>query len=70
MFHSYYVSTKDKKNHEHNYRLPAGEGVPTGHEITNLAVAGKHKFSDIIDPETAQLLKDAFPTRRNRNASA
>lgn len=70
MFRSYYVSTKDKKNHEHNYRLPAGEGVPNGHEITNLAVAGKFKLSEIVGEEMAQLLKDMFPVRRNRNAKA
>lgn len=70
MFHSYYASTKDKKSHEHNYRIPAGEGVPNGHEITNLAVAGKFKFAEIVGPEMAQLLKDMYPVRGKRNAKA
>jgi hypothetical protein len=70
MFHSYYATTKDRKNNEHNYKLALGEGVPNGHEITNLSVAGRFKFSEIVDAETAQLLKDMFPVRRSRNASA
>jgi hypothetical protein len=69
MFHSYYATTKDKKNHEHNYRLPAGEGVPNGHEITNLSVAGRYKFAEIVGKETADLLKDLFPVRGKRYAS-
>jgi len=60
MFHQFYATTRDKKGHEHNYRLPAGEGVPNGHEITNLAVAGRFKFAEIIDDKMAKDLKELF----------
>jgi hypothetical protein len=63
MFHSFYATTKDRKGNEHNYRLPAGTAVPSGHEITNLSVASRFKFSEIVDAETAQLLRDMFPVR-------
>jgi hypothetical protein len=56
MFHSFYATTKDRKGNEHNYRLPAGTGVPSGHEITNLSVASRFKLSDIVDAETYELL--------------
>jgi hypothetical protein len=66
MFHQFYATTKDRKGNEHNYKLPAGDGVPNGHEIVNLAVASRFKFSEIIDSETAQLLRDAFPVKVRR----
>lgn len=67
MFHSYYVTTKDRKGREHNYKLMKGDGVPSGHEITNLSVGSQFKVSDILDPSTVELLKSAFPvTRRSR----
>lgn len=66
MFHRFYATTKDRKGNEHNYVLPAGTGVPSGHEITSLSKASQFKFSEIIDAETAQLLKDAFPVKGRR----
>ena len=70
MFHQYYATTKDRKGGEHNYRLPAGDGVPFGHEITNLAVAGRFKFSEIVDEKTVQDLKALFPVKKRDRASA
>lgn len=69
MFQSYYVSTRDRKNHEHNYRLPKGEGVPAGHEITNLSVAGRFSFADILGEEQSDLLRYAFGVKKNRKKS-
>jgi hypothetical protein len=68
MFHGFYATTRDRKNNEHNYKLRQGEGVPNGHEITNLAVAGRFKFAEIVDADTAQLLKDMFPKARRAKA--
>lgn len=68
MFHQYYATTKDRKGNEHNYRLPAGEAVPKGHEITNLTVAGRFKFSEIVDEETSDLLKNLFPLHKGHRA--
>lgn len=68
MFRQFYATTKDKKGHEHNYRLAAGEAVPSGHEITDLSVAGRFKFSEIIDKKTAEDLKALFPVRKSRRA--
>jgi hypothetical protein len=56
MFHSFYATTKDRKGNEHNYRLPAGTGVPSGHEITSLTVGSRFKLSDIVDADTYELL--------------
>ena len=68
MFHQYYATTKDKKGHEHNYRLPAGEGVPNGHEITDLSVAGRFKFSEILDQKMVEDLKALFPVKKRDRA--
>lgn len=70
MFHRFYATTKDRKGNEHNYKLSAGEGVPSGHEITNLSVAGRFKFSEIVGDDTAKALKELFPVRKGRRASA
>lgn len=70
MFRQFYATTKDKKGHEHNYKLSTGETVPSGHEITNLSVAGRFKFSEIIDEKTAHALKELFPVRKSKRASA
>jgi hypothetical protein len=71
MFHQYYATTKDKKGHEHNYKLNAGEGVPNGHEITDLSVAGRFKFAEIIDEDTYDLLTSAYRIKgKGRNAKA
>lgn len=64
MFHQFYATTKDKKGHEHNYRLPAGEAVPSGHEIVALSVAGRYKLSEIIGDKMAKDLKELFPVRK------
>lgn len=69
MFHQFYATTKDRKGHEHSYKLNAGEGVPSGHEITELSVAGRHKLADILDQETFDLLTYAFNIK-GRRASA
>lgn len=65
MFHGFYATTKDRKNHEHNYRLQAGEGVPNGHEITNLAVASRWKLFDVLSQEDQELLL-AMSSKGNR----
>lgn len=70
MFHQFYASTKDRKGHEHNFKLSAGEGVPKGHEIMSLAVAGRWKFAEVIGDSLAKDLKELFPVRKNRRASA
>lgn len=69
MFTYFYASTKDRKGHTHQYKLQTGEGVPSGHEITDLSVAGRFKLSEIVDSETAQKLNDLFP-KKKRNAKA
>jgi len=66
MFHSFYATTKDRRGNEHNYKLPAGTAVPSGHEITNLSVASRFTFAEIVGAETAQLLRDAFPVKVRR----
>ena len=66
MFHQFYATTKDRKGNEHNYKLRQGEGVPSGHEITSLSVAGRFKFSEMIDEETAKALKNLFPRKATR----
>lgn len=68
MFHKFYATTKDRKGHEHNYKLNAGEGVPSGHEITSLAVASRFKFAEIVGEEMAKDLKELFPVRKGRRA--
>jgi hypothetical protein len=60
MFHRFYATTKDKSGKEHNFKLSAGEGVPIGHEITDLSVAGRFKFADVIDKDTYDLLMYAY----------
>jgi|KBSSwiStaDraftv2_1062776.scaffolds.fasta_scaffold17064_5 hypothetical protein len=70
MFHQFYATTKDKKGHEHNYRLPAGEAVPSGHEITDLSVAGRFKFSEIVGDKMAKDLKELFPVKKRDRAKA
>jgi len=70
MFRQFYATTKDRKGHEHNYRLGAGETVPNGHEIVNLSVAGRFKFSEILDEKTVQDLKALFPVRKSDRAKA
>ncbi len=70
MFRQYYATTKDKKGHEHNYKLHAGETVPYGHEIMDLSVAGRFKFSEILDKKTVEDLKALFPIRKGNRAKA
>jgi hypothetical protein len=70
MFHEFYATTKDKKNHEHHYRLPAGEGVPSGHEITALSVAGRFKFADILKPEDREVLELMGSKKKGSRAKA
>lgn len=68
MQHQFYATTKDRKGNEHSYKLNTGEGVPSGHEITSLAVAGRFKFSEIIGDKLAKDLKELFPVRKSRRA--
>lgn len=70
MFQAFYATTKDRKGHEHNYRLNSGETVPNGHEITDLSVAGRFKFAEIIGDKMAKDLKELFPVRKGNRASA
>lgn len=74
MFTYLYVSTKDKKTGTHQYKLPAGEAAPGGHEITDLRIAGTWSMLDLIPPEDAAALAQLFPaekpkTRKTRKAS-
>lgn len=64
MFNYFYLSTKDKKHHDHHYKLPAGEAAPDGHEITDLRVAGQVSIVDLVAPEQLAALKKAFPKAR------
>lgn len=61
MRQEFYATTKDKKGNEHNYRLSSGETVPFGHEIVDLALAGRFKFAEIIGDKMARDLKVLFP---------
>lgn len=69
MFHHFYATTKDRKGHEHNYKLPAGEGVPNGHEITDLSVAGRFKFAEMLKPEDREAL-ELLGSKKARRAKA
>jgi hypothetical protein len=66
----FYATTKDRKGGIHNYKLATGEGVPKGHEITDLSVAHRFKMTDILSPESVDLLEALFPGRKARNAKA
>jgi len=68
MRHQFYATTKDKKGHEHNYRLDQNEPVPYGHEIVDLSLAGRFKFTEIIGEKMAKDLKELFPVRKGRRA--
>jgi hypothetical protein len=70
MFRQFYATTKDRKGHEHNYKLSTGETVPSGHEITNLAVAGRFKFEEMLKPEDRAALEMMGSKKKNRRASA
>lgn len=61
MFNYLYVSTKDRKNGTHQYKLPAGEAAPTGHEITDLRVGGVYPMSELMSLEDAAALAQLFP---------
>ena len=70
MFHAYYATTKDRKGNEHNYKLPAGEGVPSGHEITNLSVASRYNFAEFLDEDSAAALFMMSSKGKARRAKA
>lgn len=61
MFHYLYVSTLDRKKNTHQYKLPAGEAAPTGHEITDLRVAGQFPLIDLMSLYDAAALATMFP---------
>lgn len=58
MFQYFYASTKDRKNQLHSYKLVSGETVPTNHEIIDLSIGSRFKFSELIGDEAAKRLKD------------
>lgn len=68
MFRQFYATTKDRKGHEHRYRLAAEETIPGGHEIIDLSVAGRFKFSEILDQKTVEDLKALFPVKKRDRA--
>lgn len=70
MFRQFYVTTKDRKGGEHNYKLDSGDTVPSGQEIVNLAVAGRFKFSEVIGEQMTKDLKELFPTKKSRRAAS
>jgi hypothetical protein len=70
MFRHFYATTKDRKGHEHNYKLGSGETVPSGHEIVDLSVAGRFKMTEILDEKTVKDLKELFPVRKGNRATS
>jgi hypothetical protein len=61
MFQSFYITTKDRKGHSHQYRLIGGEAVPSGHEVVDLKRAGHYPLTAFISKDDVQALKDLFP---------
>jgi hypothetical protein len=71
MFSYFYASTVDSKGRAHQYKLSLGEGVPNGHEIVGLSVAGYFPAAELVDPEQLAALTRAFPqVKRNRGKRA
>jgi len=70
MFKYFYATTKDKKGGEHNYKLGAGDTVPSGHEITDLSVAGRFKLVDMLKPEDRDLLEAMSSKKKGRRATS
>ncbi len=63
MYQYFYASTKDRKGHVHNYKLTNGDTVPSSHEIVDLSVASRFKFSEIIRSDQADALAALFPRK-------
>jgi hypothetical protein len=61
MFKYFYLSTVDRKKHQHHYKLPAGDAVPDGEELTDLRPAGIVTLMDQLPEETLAELRAAFP---------
>ncbi len=73
MFRYFYATTQDRKKNTHQYKLPAGEAVPAGHEITDLSIAGQFQVSELLSGEDIQALKSLFPGHhwsKGKNAKA
>lgn len=66
MFHYFYLSTVDRKRVAHQYKLPAGEAVPDGQEITGITVAGTARMADLLSVEKLLELRKAFPQADKR----
>lgn len=52
---SFYVTTIDEKNHEHNYRLPQGESLPEDQTLKTQRKAGEFKLADLFHFKAEQL---------------
>lgn len=61
MFNYFYVSTVDRKKNAHSYKLPAGEAVPAGHDITDLRIAGQFPLAELLPLDQAAALAVLFP---------
>jgi hypothetical protein len=48
---SFYVTTLDENNHEHNYRFPQGENLPENHRFKSQRPAGLIKLRDLVSEE-------------------
>lgn len=56
---SFYVTTTeiDHPNREHNYRLPAGDSLPSDETLKSQRKAGEFKFAQVLSPESLATLK-------------
>jgi hypothetical protein len=52
---SFYVTTVDDKNHEHNYRLPQGETLPEDQYLKTQRKAGEFKLAELFHFKGEQL---------------
>lgn len=58
---SFYVTTADldKPNHEHTYRLPAGDSIPEGQKLVSQRPAGLFRLSSVLSDDSFTALLDA-----------
>lgn len=61
MFYYEYVSTLDRKKNAHQFKLPAGEAAPTGHQITDQRLAGVWSMFDLMPASDVAALAQLFP---------
>jgi hypothetical protein len=57
LVNSFYVTTVDEKNHEHNYRFPQGESLSEKQTLKSQREAGNFKLGDALTPESLANLK-------------